>query len=229
MKDHVLVFEEWKIPFYNSIHLGEGTILSEDKNGMFLKDGCGVYMLYQPDPIQCERWLKNLDPHAIEIMMILGNETKETVDKVFGFQNVSKCESFYWPFESIDPLASNLNFHQATMEDLPWIQAHYELLDQEEIKEYLQQKLIWIATKNQKKIGFAGQHSEGSMGLLYVLEPFRHQGYAQELERFMIKRMLEQDLIPYADVFDNNKASIHLQQKIGMKRMEKPVFWVENS
>jgi len=67
------------------------------------------------------------------------------------------------------------------------------------------------------------------MGLLYVSEQFRHQGYAQELERFMIKRMLEQDLIPYADVFDNNKASIHLQQKIGMKRMEQPVFWVENS
>ena len=64
------------------------------------------------------------------------------------------------------------------------------------------------------------------MGLLYVEEGFRRQGYAAIMEKFMIERMMGQGMIPYADVFDDNAASIALQKKIGMKRMKEPVYWL---
>lgn len=218
--------DEWKIPFYNAICQKTGTIVREDENGMLLKDQSGVWMLDQPDRSVCEKWLNDLDPQEVEMIMVHGETAMEVARSLLKCLSVSRCHTFLWAEEKMPERKKTLRFEQAGMDDLEWIEKRYDLLDKEELGQYIGHGSIWIAYKENAKVGFVGRHEEGSMGLLYVEEGFRRQGYATILEKFMIERMMGQGLIPYADVFDDNDASIALQKKIGMKRMKEPVYWL---
>lgn len=223
MQDH-----EWMIaPFQNALKLKTGTIIEEDENGMLLQDTCGVWMLRQPNEIICRRWLEKLDPEEIGIIMVQGKKTMEIARELLGFFSVSRCSEVVWPYEKAPELAKEVNFRLAKKSDLEWILKRYEMLEKNELEEYIAHHLIWIAYKENEKIGFVGRHEEGSMGLLFVEKKFRNQGYAQIMEKFMIAQMLDQGLIPYADVFADNEASLSLQKKIGMKFLEEPVYWLE--
>lgn len=218
--------DEWKIPFYNAICQKTGTIVREDENGMLLKDQSGVWMLVQPDRSVCEKWLNDLDLQEVEMIMVHGEAAMEATHSLLKCLSISRCHTFLWTEEKTPERKKTLRFEQAGMDDLEWIGKRYDLLDKEELDQYIGQGSIWIAYKENAKVGFVGRHEEGSMGLLYVEEGFRRQGYAAILEKFMIERMMGQGLIPYADVFDDNDASIALQKKIGMKRMKEPVYWL---
>lgn len=218
--------DEWKIPFYNAVRQGTGTIVREDENGMLLKDQSGVWMLDQPDRSVCEKWLNDLDLREAEMMMVHGEAAMEAACSLWKCMSVSRCHTFFWAEEKMPERKKTLRFEQAKPDNLDWIEKRYDLLDKEELGQYIGHGSIWIACKENTKVGFVGRHEEGSMGLLYVEEGFRRQGCAAIMEKFMIERMMGQGLIPYADVFDDNDASIALQKKIGMKRMKEPVYWL---
>ena len=78
-------------------------------------------------------------------------------------------------------------------------------------------------------MGFAGVHSEGSLGMLFVEEPFRRQGIAAALEACAVNRMLEKGWTPYGQISAENAASIKLQEKLGFYRAEKTFWWLEKT
>ncbi|MDD6498293.1 MAG: GNAT family N-acetyltransferase, partial [Solobacterium sp.] len=57
-----------------------------------------------------------------------------------------------------------------------------------------------------------------------VFEKYRHNGYGKALESFMIKECLSRGLIAYTQVETDNKASIALQESIGLIRGSKLVY-----
>lgn len=64
--------------------------------------------------------------------------------------------------------------------------------------------------------GFIGLHEDGSMGMLYVEEPYRGQGLASSLEGWLINRHLSRGETPYCRVGETNIAAIRLQEKLGL-------------
>lgn len=105
---------------------------------------------------------------------------------------------------------------------------HYDMAGRDTILRYL--RLGWMRggfDKNGKLVGFIGEHTEGSMGLLHVLSPFRRRGYGAALEAAEISLHLSQGRTPYCQVEVGNNASLALQEKLGLTRLPGTQCWIE--
>jgi len=99
--------------------------------------------------------------------------------------------------------------------------------NKDHMKNQLNKGLIWGAYLNGEIIGFVGRHGEGSMGLLEILPKFRRQGFGQELEYFIINKVLEENKIPYAHIVLGNDVSMNLQTKInGLETASRFTTWI---
>lgn len=78
-----------------------------------------------------------------------------------------------------------------------------------------------------RQVGFVGIHDEGSLGMLFVEEPFRGRGIGASLEAYAVNRMLERDWTPYGHVAVGNAASERLQERLGFYKAEKTFWWLE--
>lgn len=74
--------------------------------------------------------------------------------------------------------------------------------------------------------GFIGCHEEGTYGILEVLPQFRRRGIGYALERHIIGWLLAQGRTPYCQIAVDNKASIALQNRLGLSLSEQPVHWL---
>ncbi len=102
-------------------------------------------------------------------------------------------------------------------------------VDSEYIRARIQAGAMYGAFAEERIVGFAGIHSEGSLGMLFVEEPFRRQGIAAALEACAVNRMLEKGWTPYGQISAENAASIKLQEKLGFYRAEKTFWWLEKT
>ena len=102
-------------------------------------------------------------------------------------------------------------------------------VDSEYIRARIQAGAMYGAFAEERIVGFAGIHSEGSLGMLFVEEPFRRQGIAAALEACAVNRMLEKGWTPYGQISAENTASIKLQEKLGFYRAEKTFWWLEKT
>ena len=107
------------------------------------------------------------------------------------------------------------------------IDATYALADMEELQHDRKRGNLFAAHDDSGSfVGYMGIHSDGSMGLLEVFPEYRRLGYAEELECFMIRKVLSRGLIPYAQIAPDNAASMGLQQKLGFLCAPATVWYV---
>lgn len=71
-----------------------------------------------------------------------------------------------------------------------------------------------------------GLHLQGSMGLLVVAEEFRRRGYGEIMEKFLINRLLDKNLVPYCQIVEGNTASLSLQAKLGLDISKNMLYWL---
>ena len=97
------------------------------------------------------------------------------------------------------------------------------------VRERIQAGAMYGAFIEGRQVGFVGIHSEGSLGMLFVEEPFRGQGIASSLEAYAVNRMLEKGWTPYGHISAGNVASEKLQEKLGFYKAEKTFWWLEKT
>lgn len=121
-----------------------------------------------------------------------------------------------------------------SMDDLAYVRRWYcdARLETSGIGEaYLRQRIsagaMYGAFAADRQIGFVGLHDEGSLGMLFVEEPFRRQGVAASLEAYAVNRLLERGRTPYGHVAAGNEISERLQERLGFYRAEKTFWWLE--
>ena len=112
------------------------------------------------------------------------------------------------------------------MENYPLISREYGLVSEDELKELIERGNIIMGYENGEAVGFIGEHMEGSIGLLQVLQEHRRKGYGLALEIEMIRRTLEKGYIPFGQVVVDNTASLELQKKLGLTKSEGTIFWM---
>lgn len=95
--------------------------------------------------------------------------------------------------------------------------SHPEFFSVEEVRRRLAAGTIDGGFLGEELVGFIGMHGEGSMGMLEVFPPYRHRGFARQLEAAKIASELERGYIPWAQVFPDNSASIQLQHSLGLR------------
>ncbi len=75
-------------------------------------------------------------------------------------------------------------------------------------------------------VGFVGEHAEGAMGVLEVLEDHRRQGWGSALAAAKVARTLELGQTPWAEVWPDNTASLALEKRMGFEVFPASQFWV---
>ncbi|MBQ7454909.1 MAG: GNAT family N-acetyltransferase [Clostridia bacterium] len=161
----------------------------------------------------------------IRLLMTFGEALGRAACERFGFADMFECYQVAWL--SPPPIfRQTLVLREAEEADLPLLTRVYDLISPEELAQVVKRRSLLLGYRGGALVGFIGEHLEGSMGLLYVFPAFRRQGAALELERHFIARTLEKGFIPFGQVEKNNRASLALQEKVGMARSENLNCWM---
>lgn len=114
-----------------------------------------------------------------------------------------------------------------TMDQLDYVSEHYSYDGRAYVEARIREGVMYGAFVEEEQVGFIGMHSEGSLGLLYVEEAYRRKGIARSLEAYLINRTLEKGWTPYGHVIVGNEGSFALQEKMGLYRSDRTVWWLE--
>ena len=85
------------------------------------------------------------------------------------------------------------------MVDVELIVSYYHHLSKYELRKVICCGKLFMGVFNDERIGFVGEHLEGSIGILKVLRQYRGRGFGKELDRFMIIQMLEKRIVILSD------------------------------
>lgn len=143
-----------------------------------------------------------------------------------GFEIHSECHQLLYTQRTPLPVRHK-DIRCLTMEHLDYVSGHYSYDDRSYVEARIREGAMYGAFMDDRLVGFVGMHSEGSLGLLYVEEPYRRCGIALSLEAFIINRTLEKGWTPYGHVIVGNEESFALQEKLGLYRSDRTVWWLE--
>lgn len=119
-----------------------------------------------------------------------------------------------------------LAIRQLGVSGLPQVAAHYQLEGEDYLRSLLERGQLFGGFLNGVMVGFAGRHTEGSIGLLEILPQYRRQGFATALERYMIRLELSLCHIPFGQVLTDNAPSLALQRSLGMTISSGTLHWL---
>ncbi|GKU30314.1 hypothetical protein CFB3_24210 [Clostridium folliculivorans] len=123
-------------------------------------------------------------------------------------------------------VSEELEIKQLDKSHVEIILEHYGKLSKSELETILDDGDLFGGYKDGALIGFIGNHLEGSMGLLEIFPQYRRLGYGTMLESYMINHMLENDLIPFAQIEVDNEKSLALQKRLGFSISKDRLFWI---
>jgi len=125
------------------------------------------------------------------------------------------------------PTLPDMNVIELDVSYYDMITQNYELdLGEAYLRGRLEAGALYGAIVNGEMIGFAGEHAEGSLGMLVILEQYRRRGYAAGLVGYGVNKRIEQGLIPFTNVFPDNHASIEMHKKLGFTISKDKVWWL---
>ena len=124
---------------------------------------------------------------------------------------------------------SALAVRQLTLDDLPQVTANYKLEGKDYLRSLLGHGQLFGGFQGSAMVGFAGCHTEGSIGLLEVFPPYRRRGFAAALERYMINQELALGHIPFGQVLTDNIPSLALQRSLGMTLSNETLYWLSRT
>lgn len=231
------------------IKRGTAQIIERADDAILLKDTeSKALMLACDDALKGIEILEQNSGEEKPLIMISDAELGRMAADRFGYENVMEC--YQLAYLSKEPPKSDktdacenvgidistksnsaqfdgiLEYRVATMENFPLISREYGLVSEDELKELIERGNIIMGYKTGEAVGFIGEHMEGSIGLLQVLEKHRRKGYGLALEMDMIRRTIEKGYIPFGQVVVGNTASLELQKKLGLTKSEGTIFWM---
>ena len=209
------------------IKRGTAQIIERADDAILLKDIKSKALMLACDEV--EKGIEILERNngeAKPLIMISNAELGRKVAERFGYEGVMEC--YQMAYLAKEPPAADdvLEYRTATMENYPLISREYGLVSEDELKELIERGNIIMGYENGEAVGFIGEHMEGSIGLLQVLQEHRRKGYGLALEIEMIRRTLEKGYIPFGQVVVDNTASLELQKKLGLTKSEGTIFWM---
>jgi len=112
------------------------------------------------------------------------------------------------------------------MEYYDFIRQNYStLVDEKYLQSRIQTNVFIGAFDQDKIVGFAGIHDEGSIGFVEVIAKYRRKGIARMLETYMINEALKKNELIYLQVELENTVSMRFHEKLGFKRADDIITW----
>ncbi len=212
------------IHMMESLARGKGEILySEGENFLIYDRNAKLCMMTVNNP-ETGKKLLDLIPKEVEYFVASQEFMSKPVCEYFAFRVQHECKiSCYTKKEALP--VKHKDIRVLDLNSLEYVKAHYKEENEEYIQSHLLRKAIYGAYAEDKLVGFVGVHADGSGGFLYVEEAYRGRGIGESLEAYCVNRQREWGFTPYAYIIVDNKASIELQERMGMYLSQDSVWW----
>lgn len=207
------------------IHRGTADIMYAETDGVFLKEQKSKAYMISVDNLEKGQELIN---NIGKCNLILSHQAYmvDYISNKFGLTKKIECYQAVYLNNNKLPVKEELEIRQLDQNQLEVILEHYDKLSVNEIEEILKSGNLFGGYKNGALVGFIGNHLEGSMGLLEVFPEYRRLGYGTLLESYLVNKMLDKGLIPFAQVEIDNAKSKALHNKLGFTISEDRVYWI---
>ena len=203
----------------------EAEILAASEKGVLLRDkASGICMISVADLDYGRQLIDELD--ACYQMVVCQEELNDYIMKKFGFTEVFSCKKVVYFKEEMPGLNTELNIIEPDEEYLQKIKAVYHTIPPEEVDEIHRRGNLFCAFHNGEFVGYAGNHLDGSIGLLEIFEPYQGNGFGEQLEIFMIRHVMKKGDIPYGEIVLGNEVSTKLQGKLGFETSKETITWL---
>lgn len=207
----------------------------------------GIYF-HTTDGIEQGRiGLEKIKEHAIaagtmeeiEYLALHQDYMQEAVEELLGMSTAMVCGQAVYTKKEKLPITGLYSMNEKAAEQLLQIRKlgvadfaeaaeHYEGADGiEYLRERMEKGWLYGAFYEGKLAGFAGMHTEGSLGMLQVFPEYRRRKIGRALETYMINLSLELGHIPYGQVVEGNEKSMGLQESLGLCFAKTPVYWMK--
>lgn len=217
----------------NNIHMTEslsrglGEIIYEQDEDVLIYDRKSrIGMLNAADRETVEK-LAALAPAQTKQFVTSARAVKDYLEEQ-GYSLCFEAGCIQFVYTQKVPLAvRHKDIRKLTDADADYVCRHYGHGSEEYVRERIKSGAMYGAFAEDKLVGFIGIHSEGGMGMLYVDEDYRRQGIAASLEAWLVNHTLEKGQTPYGQVVLENENSIKLQEKLGLYRSNRTIWWLE--
>lgn len=190
-----------------------------------------IYMITAQNYKIAEHLISKL-PDDIELIVSHDRFTSKLLADKFNFSDSMACyNAVYTKNASIKLENSIVEIRHLTRDYKNIIMKNYSkayTIDDAYMENRLDAQVMLGAFIDNNLCGFIGNHIEGSIGMLEVLEEYRCRGIGTILEISAINDALANNRYVYGQVIDTNLASIALQKKLGFEFSKTKVYWLSN-
>ncbi len=204
------------------LHRGLGEVVYDKGMDILLKFD-DLYMIHAVNETSVRELLTKIPTDA---MVITTQEfVRDILEKEFSKTGFCKCtQALCTRKEALPVKYKDIRVLDGSYFD--YVMEHYNLANPENIRERLNAGAMYGAFDDEKIIGFVGVHNEGSMGMLFVEEEYRHKGIGASLESYLINLQISNGFTPYCHIIEGNQESYALQEKLGLYMADTPLWWI---
>lgn len=212
-----------------TLRRGDTEVISDSATGLLLKDrNWELYRLAATDPEEGKR-LFGVLPSKPLYLVVHGTELKDYAVTHCGFSSSTECVQILYEKETLPEVTHSLTLRHPKPTDFEKVAATYHLVDREELRQDFDSPDFFGAYRSGIMVGYAGVHTDGSLGMLHVFEEYRGKGYSKEIAAFLVAHQLRLGRYPYGQVYVDNVASLALQKSIGMTLSVGTICWLARS
>jgi GNAT superfamily N-acetyltransferase len=207
---------------------GSAEIIDADNDGVLMKDTIsGAFMLTVKDKATGVKKLSLIDEAGL---MVLHESfmLKEAQERFNLAQSMTCVQAAYFHKQHLPVDSAKLTVKPLTADDFEIVHEHYHGADGDYVRGRLESGAMFGGYSGGVLCGFAGEHEEGSAGLLEVFPEYRGKGYGIALSSHMVNHMLSKGMIPFGQVVVGNEASANLHLKLGFTVGKEELYWIFN-
>ena len=204
---------------------GEWQITYESPTALMLNWNRGwLHALVAFDPDEARELLTQIPPEDAIVMR--GCDGLRELASELGFNGCHPCWQVVYDGTTPIPISSELTIRHPDEKDFPKVAASYDMGSEEELREDFEGPDFLGGYLEEELVGYVGLHGEGSMGMLYVFPPYRRRGYAKALYGTLINNQLQKGRLPFAQIIEDNEASMQLHHKWDFRVADSLIYWM---
>ena len=206
---------------------GVAEIMVAGESGVLLRSQSDVCMMTASDQASAHQMLEMIGATNCTLMVAHDDISVALVPEHFTVKHRTSCWSSVFLGSHLPEISRpDLRIETLGPQWLEVITANYDMDSHEYLRRRVDARVMLGAFRDQQLLGFIGQHSEGAMGILVVLDEHRRQGIAEYLLSHLTNRLLSQSRIAYDHIIVGNQASEALQRKLGFTISTRTLSWV---
>lgn len=222
------------INMIETIRLGRGEILYFKDDGMAVLEKesltCMITANSTSSAVSIYNFVRNAYPDVDMEFVLQGNALIEDTDLLdqLGLQLSCICNQAVYTRKVPLPVPKEYTFKILGSEYEEVIRDNYHLVDDPNyVRERIQKGVMVGAFRDSRLLGFVGEHSEGSAGMLFVFPEYQKKGVGTALESYKINQLLSQGKIPYGHIIVGNEKSTGLQNKLSLRISRELLGWYD--